>query len=300
MRTQRGFTIIELLVAMLLMVIVSGALYRLLTGTQRLSRSQFEHADMQANNRAGALVVPAELREIGYDSTVTNAVTSDIIAMAPDSVVIRAIRATGLICKLAANTITVDTTRNYAALRLLAGRSGGNDKDSLMIFNEADPTVRTDDQWVRRRLEANPTAGTCLAAAPWNSHAGLDLSVQSIPWSSAGAWPSDSFTVGSALRVFEPVVYKFYSNGGRTWLGSYSLEPPAGSVQPILGPLASTSGFAYFDSAGTATTTRTAVRTIQIRLVAQSDRPISSGPGGDLQIQSDSTVVLVALRNTLR
>jgi prepilin-type N-terminal cleavage/methylation domain-containing protein len=297
MRTQRGFTIIELLVAMLLMVIVSGALYRLLTGTQRLSRSQFEHADMQANNRAGALVVPAELREIGYDSTVTNAVTSDIIAMAPDSVAIRAIRATGLICNLAANTITVDTTRNYAGLRTLVG---GTDKDSLMIFNEADPTVRTDDQWVRRRLEANPTAGTCLAAAPWNSHAGLNFSALNIPWASAGAWPSDSFTVGSAIRVFEPVVYKFYSSGGRTWLGSYSLEAPVGSIQPILGPLSSTSGFAYLDSAGTATTTRTAVRTIQIRLVAQSDRPISSGPSGELQIQSDSTVVLVALRNTLR
>jgi prepilin-type N-terminal cleavage/methylation domain-containing protein len=296
MRTQRGFTIIELLVAMLLMVIVSGALYRLLTGTQRLSRSQFEHADMQANNRAGALVVPAELREVGYDSTLAGVVTSDIIAMSADSVVIRAIRASGIICKLASNTITVDTSRNYSALRLPVGTAG---HDSLMIFNEADPTLRTDDQWVRRRLEANPAAGTCPAAAPWNSHAGLDLSATSIPWAAGGAWPGDSFTVGSAIRVFEPVVYKFYSSGGRTWLGSYSLSP-LGTIQPILGPLASTSGFVYLDSAATVTATPGAVRTIQIRLVAQSARPISSGPSGDLQIQSDSTVVLVALRNTLR
>jgi prepilin-type N-terminal cleavage/methylation domain-containing protein len=299
MRTQRGFTLIELLVAMLLMVVVSGALYRLLTGTQRLSRSQFEHADMQANMRAGALVVPAELRELGYDTSTTlgGAANSDIIAMAADSVVIRAIRASGVICQLASNTITVDTSRNYSALRLPVG---GTDKDSLMIFNESDPTIRTDDQWVRRRLEANPTAGTCPAAAPWNSHAGLNLSVQNIPWASGGAWPGDSFTVGSAIRVFDPVVYKFYTNSGRTWLGSYSKEASAGSIQPILGPLASTSGFAYLDSAGTVTTTRSAVRTMRITIVAQSDRPISSGPSGDLAVQNDSMVTLVALRNTLR
>lgn len=298
MRTQRGFTLIELLVAMLLMVVVSGALYRLLTGTQRLSRSQFEHADMQANMRAGALVVPAELRELGYDTSTTagGAANSDILAMTADSVVIRAIRASGIICKLASNVITVDTSRNYSALRLPKGGAG---YDSLMIFNESDPTIRTDDQWVRRRLEADPTAGTCPAAAPWNSHAGLDLSVTGIPWASGGSWPSDSFTVGSAIRVFEPVVYRFYTSGGRTWLGSYSLSP-LGTIQPILGPLASTSGFAYLDSAGAVTATPAAVRTMRITIVAQSDRPISSGPSGDLAVQNDSMVALVALRNTLR
>jgi prepilin-type N-terminal cleavage/methylation domain-containing protein len=296
MRNQRGFTLIELLIAIVLMVIVSGSLYRLMTGTQRLSRSQFERADMQANMRAGALVVPAELRELGYDSVPGGAVNSDIIALAPDSVVIRAIRASGVICKLAANTITIDTTRNYAALRTLRGGAG---QDSLMIFNESDPSLRTDDQWVRRRLEANPTAGTCLAGAPWNSHAGLNLSVNNIPWASGGSWPSDSFTVGSSVRVFEPVVYKFYSSGGRTWLGSYSLSP-AGTVQPILGPLTSSSSFGYLDSTGTATTTIAQVRTMRISIVAQSDRAISSGPTGALQNQVDSLVTLVALRNTLR
>lgn len=296
MRTQRGFTLVELLVAMILMVVVSGALYRLLNGTQRLSRSQLERADMQANMRAGALVVPAELRELGYDSVPGGAVNSDIIAMATDSVVIRAIRASGVICKLAANTITVDTSRNYAALRLPAGTAG---HDSLMIFNESDPTIRTDDKWVRRRLEANPTAGTCPAAAPWNSHPGLDLSVTNIPWASGGAWPSDSFTVGSPIRVFEPVVYRFYANGGRTWLGSYS-KSPAGTVQPILGPLSSASSFGYLDSAGTAAASAAAVRVMRITIVAQSDRAISSGPTGALQTQVDSMVTLVALRNTLR
>jgi prepilin-type N-terminal cleavage/methylation domain-containing protein len=297
MRTQRGFTIVELLVAMILMLIVGGALYQGLANSQRLSRSQVERADMQANMRAGALVVPAELREIGYDSIPGGAVNSDILAMEPDSVVIRAIRASGIICKLAANTITVDTTRNYAALRL---PTGGASKDSVMIFNEADPSIRTDDRWVRRRLETDPAAGTCLAAAPWNSRAGLNFSVLEIPWAVAGAWPSDSFTIGSPIRVFEPVVYKFYASAGRTWLGSYS-KSPLGAIQPILGPLAASgSRFEYLDSTGTATGTVAAVRTMRITMVAESDKAISSGPTGALQTQVDSMITLVALRNTLR
>jgi hypothetical protein len=169
-----------------------------------------------------------------------------------------------------------------------------------MIFNESDPSVRSDDQWVRRRLDADPTAATCPAAAPWNSHSGINLSVQNIPWASGGAWPSDSFTVGSAIRAFEPVVYRFYSSGGKVWLGSYS-KSPAGTIQPILGPLAPAgSGFAYLDSAGTTAATAVAVRTMRITIVAQSDRPISSGPSGALQTQYDTMVTLVALRNTLR
>ena len=74
--------------------------------------------------------------------------------------------------------------------------------------------------------------------------------------------------------------------------------PPSGAASPPA--LASTSGFAYLDSASTVTATRAAVRTMRITIVAQSDRPISSGPSGALALQNDSMVTLVALRNTLR
>jgi Tfp pilus assembly protein PilW len=294
MRSRRGFTVVELIVAMLLMMAVGGAMYKLLNSSQRLSRTQFERADMQSNMRAGALVIPAELRELGYDSTAANGTQADIYGMGSDSVVVRAIRASGVICNLANNQITIDTVRNYASLRL------PTTTDSLMIFAELDPSLRNDDVWVRRAITA-VASGTCTSAAPYSSRSGLQISTNATR-ASGGAWPSDSFTIGSPVRVFEKVVYKFYSSGGRTWLGSYSLSG-GGSIQPLIGPLvggSGNSGFAYLDSAGTATTDSARVRTMQIRLVARSDRAVSSGPMGSAQTQYDTLVTLVALRNTLR
>ncbi|HEX6105720.1 MAG TPA: type II secretion system protein, partial [Gemmatimonadales bacterium] len=64
MRQHRGFTLVEILIALVIMGLVTGALFQLLTNTQRLSRAQAEQVDLQANVRAGSLVVPNELREL--------------------------------------------------------------------------------------------------------------------------------------------------------------------------------------------------------------------------------------------
>ena len=62
MRYRRGFTLVEILVSLVVMVIVTGAIYKMLTSSQRLSRAQAERVSLQSNVRSGALIVPAELR----------------------------------------------------------------------------------------------------------------------------------------------------------------------------------------------------------------------------------------------
>jgi hypothetical protein len=116
---------------------------------------------------------------------------------------------------------------------------------------------------------------------------------------SDGAWPADSFSLGAPIRVFQPVVYRFYASGGRTWLGSYATAG-GGSIQPVLGPLASSSSFVFLDSTGSATSDRSVVRSVRVTLVAQTDRPVTDGPTGRPRIQSDTLVALVTLRNALR
>ena len=64
MRNHRGFTLVELLVVLLIMVVVTGGIYKLLNSTQRLSRAQAERVDLQSNVRTASLVIPNELREI--------------------------------------------------------------------------------------------------------------------------------------------------------------------------------------------------------------------------------------------
>ena len=64
MTQRRGFTLIEVLIALVIMGIVTGALYRLLNTSQRLSLAQAEQVSLQSNVRTGSLVVPNELREL--------------------------------------------------------------------------------------------------------------------------------------------------------------------------------------------------------------------------------------------
>ena len=61
---RRGLTLVELLVALVLLSIVSAALYRVLVSNQRIYQAQTQRIDMQQNIRAAAQILPADLREL--------------------------------------------------------------------------------------------------------------------------------------------------------------------------------------------------------------------------------------------
>ena len=64
---RRGFTLVEMLVAMVVVGIVGAALIRLLSNQQRLSVTQVEQAMLQSNVRVGTQVLASELQEMGSD-----------------------------------------------------------------------------------------------------------------------------------------------------------------------------------------------------------------------------------------
>src|SRR5256885_13674580 len=61
---RRGFTMIELLIALVILGIVSAALYKVLVTNQRTYLPQTQRIDLQQNIRAAVTILPAELREI--------------------------------------------------------------------------------------------------------------------------------------------------------------------------------------------------------------------------------------------
>ena len=92
--TKRGFTLVELLIALMLMGIVSTAIYTLLVNNQRLYRQQTQTLAVNDNLRSAVAIVTSELRELDA----ADAVGSDIVNMAEDSITYRAMRGARWIC----------------------------------------------------------------------------------------------------------------------------------------------------------------------------------------------------------
>jgi hypothetical protein len=233
---------------------------------------------------------------IGYDSVPGGAtVTSDIMAMGSDSIMFRAIRASGIVCKFnAANTIVIDTSasRYYSAYR--APVSGG--RDSLMLFLDGDSTTSSDDQWASGLPISSVGTGTC--SSNYGSRSGLQLGT-TIAYTGTSA---DALKLGAPFRSYEVMVYRLYQSGSKYYLGARSASNGETSFQPVLGPLTSSGlRFDYYDSTGTtATASRKAVRSIQVTLIGQSDQAVNGAGGGSQSVKNDSVVTRVTLRNALR
>ena len=62
--TRRGFSLIELVLALVILGIVAGAIYKVLLTNQQTYTAQTQGIDLQQNLRAGAALLPAEFREL--------------------------------------------------------------------------------------------------------------------------------------------------------------------------------------------------------------------------------------------
>ena len=60
---RRGFTLIELMVALVLLGIVAGGIYKVLVTNQQTYLAQTQRIDLQQNLRAGVTILPADQAE---------------------------------------------------------------------------------------------------------------------------------------------------------------------------------------------------------------------------------------------
>lgn len=298
MSSRRGFTLVELMVALVLVVAVGAVTYGLLVQNQRVSRRQAEHAGLQDNVRTGALVVANDLREIGYDSIPPDAglgagpvVTPDLLLMQPGRLVFRATRGMGFTCAAPAGGQL--RLRRGTLLGLRPPQAG----DSVSAYVEGNPDTGADDAWVHAGITAVATGG-CTDGSQ-----ALTLTVGFAD--AAGASAPPRMAMGGPVRFFEVVELRYYQSGGKSWLGSRSVSPGA-VIEPLLGPLADSTAtqrgltFTYLDRNGAVTSVPNEVREIGWTLKGVTDAAVrnsgSSAPARDSLTLSTA----VALRNTLR
>ena len=283
MRRQWGFSLAEALVGLVLLGIVSTALYRVLAGSQRQHRAHEQHVALTESARVALAILPVEFREL-------SAGDGDILAMDSTSITFNSMQGLYVQCDApdtAARRVLLD------AATVFGFRSIDAPDDSVLVFAEGDPATRLDDAWFSAGVAGSAAGFECPGA---RASIGLMLAgVTAARMAGTGA--------GAPVRTFRPAQVLVYQDAGREWwLGRRLFQPSSGSwsiVQPVLGPL-SAGGLVltYVDAQGAATDNANAVTGIGVRVVSRSSEPVYRTTGATYLMLGAATHV--ALRNNPR
>jgi hypothetical protein len=267
------------------MGIVVGALYQSIIATQRTTSAQFQRIDVQQTTRAAALYVSNLLREL-------DAADGDILLSQPSSMQFRAMRWTGVLCTVpfeAAGQVQF-TIRGQLFFGVRGPDTG---QDSILLWQEGDPSTRVDDTWLFGGLESS-AAGVC----PDDGLAGTTLRVVIRAASGGNAAAAAGITVGAPVRGFQVEELSLFSQGGAYWLGRRTADRGGAwtVVRPLVGPLTANGlTFSYFDVNGALPALTTQIVSIGVTVRGRSVSQVS-GTG----YRQDSIITRVTLRNNAR
>jgi prepilin-type N-terminal cleavage/methylation domain-containing protein len=280
MTQRRGFTLIEVLVALVIMGIVTGAIYQLLNTNQRLALAQSEQASLQSNVRTGSLVVPNELRELNTVLGSLDATQNDVTDAQDNAIEYRAMRGMGFVCQAPAATELRVAQSSWTGLR-----DPEVPRDDLYLFIDGDEDEDEDDGWLHVDLTgATATANAC------GGNPGYVLTAAAFP----------AVPVNTPVRIFELMRLELYADEGQWWLGARSVNADP-DLQPVLGPLTD-NGFEleYLGSDGNPTADETAIKSIRVTVRGLTDNAVRAGGSGAMGHPEEALVTQVLLRNSIR
>ncbi len=280
--SRKGFTMVELLVALVLLSIVSAAIYKVLVSNDRVYSAQTQRMELSQNIRAAATILPADFRTL-------DATDSDITAMSATSITIRAIRQLAVVCDTPtlAGAVTFHVRKDpFYGPRMFAAGS-----DSLLMYYEGDNGTRFDDGWTPAALVAYVNENCIDGKAGYR----LVVNTRMLAGQIGG---KGSVPYGAPVLGFESVTYSLYKPAGDTsWYIGYQ---NASGTQPLIGPVLSNGlSFVYYDSTNTVTADKTKVAIIELRVRARTSIPVRDA-NSMLRVPVDSFVMKVSLRNNRR
>lgn len=281
MTQRRGFTLVEVLLALVIMGVVTGAIYQLLNTNQRLALAQAEQVSLQSNVRTGSLIVPNELREL---NTVLAgaAAQNDVTDADPDGITYRAMRGLGFVCQAPAGNQVTIASSSWTGLR-----APDSNRDDLYVFVDGNVDDDGDDAWQQVDLTgAVFNAAACVTG-------GYVLT---------GAAAMPVVPLGTPVRAFELMRLELYDDGGEWWLGAQSLNLAGSTMQPMLGPLTA-DGFTleYLDRNGNETAADpTAITSIRIAVRGLTDKAVRAGGTAAMGHPEEALATQVLLRNSIR
>ncbi|HEY9450794.1 MAG TPA: prepilin-type N-terminal cleavage/methylation domain-containing protein [Gemmatimonadaceae bacterium] len=301
-RSQRrkGVTLIELMITLVLLGIVAGGMMQIIVKQQKFYSGNSSVLGTRSNVRQGIAVFQSDLRAINP--------ALDVYAgyMKPTSLDFREPRGNSVVCafdKVTPNVIVVPPPVLSSDAILTSWIQEPQLGDSVLVY---DPKGRA---WVSAGYEITGTApsegsGTCTGVAPaadWSR--GWKITLKS------DVKPNlpDTLAVGASVRFFRRARFELKLAADNEWyLAFQDCNPtratPCFDPIPIAGPYLAADNnppglqLEYFNAAGSATTTPSALRRIDITFRSQGTTPVDMD-GRAKGFYRDSLKTSLAVRN---
>jgi len=273
-RERGGFTIIELIVALVVGLIVLGSVVQMMIVQGRGYRKEREQVDVRETAREAAALLSWDLRQAAVGG-------SPFAVMGANTVTIRSPRGLGTICK-----------KHPLLARYGLWKTGGNilatADDSALVYQIGRGA------WTKLKITAVGTpAAMGVTACAWPGARPPDVVVE---FAVNTKTDTSYIKVGAPFRNFRRVEYAEFQQNSRWWLGrkvgaAASYERLTG---PLLAPGSNGLAFTYYDTLGAVTANTAAVGSVAFTLRTESYK--NTTVGSTFTYQHDSVITKVAVR----
>lgn len=273
-KVRRGFSLIELLVALVMGVMVVTSVVQMMIAQGRGWRKQREVIDVRETAREALTLLSWDLRQSAIGQ-------SSLSAISANSVTLRSSRGLGIIC-----------AKHPTLARYGLWKSGGNIEagpdDSALVYQVAR------GKWSPLKITAVGTpAAMGVTSCAWPGARPPDVVVE---FGVVNKNDTAYIKIGAPFRNFKSVQYAEYQLTNRWWLGR-KVGSATGYEQltgPLVPPTSNGLAFAFYDTLGTVTANPAAVGTVALTLRTESFK--NSGNGSTFGFQHDSLTTRVSVR----
>ncbi len=260
---RRGFTLVELLVALTVGLVVAGAVFEVLFSQWRLLSAHRGRMDARQSLRTAAAL-------LSWEFSATSPAAGDLYSIASDSLTLRALQGTGIVCSHA-----TFGSKQHFGLQQTWGYFDATADDSALVYTVTSgrwDAVAVGKAYNKEQAWSPAPSGGGTPVCFW----GDSTTAAPRPEATLQLQGPDPILagigVGAPVRVYRRTHYALFQRDGYWWLGrrigaAADFEIVTG---PMLPPDSGGVEFTYYDESGAVTTDPARVARIDIALKARS------------------------------